>query len=362
MEANRQVDVLNRREIEAIHDDTIRITAGLDVLNLRVDAEGPEFSNITPEHRDLQSGRTISFDFTVTDNTSGLRTDADAGTNLDGDGRTAEPLTLAYGFAEDINVNWDTGNDATPAITIENRGSQNWTEVMKDKSYSVDFQRSGLSSREYEWNIDATDRAGNMSQTDSDQGTDEPDDFELTVDFNDPSAANQVYAGIGFDSRNDKRREKRDASSILIIFANEDKLNGDSIDVTDFEVVGYEVDDVIHPNRKVSKDDDGECASDTGIINPDGPGKCINTRNRVYLVLGTVTLDDDETPEVQALGRLGAGQGRTTPTMTIEADALGQDRSHARRITCRPETSRRVTGRPLGPGRDHRHDYLRRTA
>ena len=332
---------VHTREIEAVHGDSITITAGQDVLTLYVDSDGPDIENVTPDHDTLQRNSTITFGFTVTDDDSGLRTDmedpfggAPPTPDPDEDNRLREPLAEEFGYAADIDVNWNVPSDgATDVHRVENRGSQNWVEEEENQSYSVDFQMVvvGAGSRtygEYEWNIEAIDRAGNTTVTDSDVGnlddeTNEPvqDNFEIKIDAEDP-VVSAVEAGIGFDARSNKRKETNDASSIRIIFDNEKESGGianNTIDVEDFNVTGHVVSDVIHPNRSTRAD-----PCDKNIA-----GVCIDTRNRVYLVLSG-PLGNDEQPEVQVLGgavRDKAGNGnaslerraddRTVPSLTI---------------------------------------------
>ena len=88
------------------------------------------------------------------------------------------------------------------------------------------------------------------------------------------------------------------------------------------------------------------------------PRDCIDTRNRVYLVLGT-PLGDDETPKMSTLLRNGPGQGRKRRVAHRQAEA--EDRIAP---TLTVERLRRCRdGRaPAGPGRDHRQGCVRRTA
>ena len=251
--------------LEALDGDTITITAGQNVLKLTVDGAGPVITDTSPAHGRLQDSSSTTIGFIVTDSGSGLRTEAeDAGdtdNDRDGDGSSAEPLTdgtapsSSTGAAVDIDVNWaDTANH-------EARGSRNWEEVEKDKSYSLSYGLAALTSRKYSWYVEAYDRVGNYTRTDSNAGKAQDQDFELTVDNKAP-AVSKRFAGIGFDPDLDdgKGGETEDSSSILVIFGNEDALNtvdaldSSTIDADDFVVVGNEIVSVIHPNKKQSVD------------------------------------------------------------------------------------------------------------
>ncbi len=405
--------------LEAVNGDTITITAGANVLRLTVDGAAPTYSSISPTHGTLQDRSDTTIGFIVTDNGAGLRTEAeDATTDIDGDGSRAEPFTRSdlAGAAVDINLTWDDNTNH------ERRGSRNWDEITKNKSYGISYGLAALTSKTYDWYVEAYDRVGNYSRTDANGSKTGDQDFELTVD-NQAPIVHKRYAGIGFDpdANGGRGGEVKDASSILVIFVNNSNTNVDpldrsTIDVDDFNVVGSDVVSVVHPNKKlavneqkiktqtsvtVKTDDDlvgttviptavtaaeatGEffaveslddandgfepllnnytlavgdiihnwpipsaaaaddtCDSHTGYSMTDGraitptmankwnASGCIDTRNRVYLVL-SAPLDDDEEPEVQLRGgslRDVAGNGnlssetkaedRISPSLTV---------------------------------------------
>ena len=415
--------------LEALDGDTITLTAGQNILNLTVDGEGPVISDTAPAHGRLQDSSSTTIGFVVKDEGSGLRTEAEDapnnGEDTDSDGSTAEPLTLTTppGAAEDINVNWDGADNH------EARGSRNWEEVEKDREYSLSYGLAALASDKYPWYVEAYDRVGNYTRTDS-ASKPGKQNFELTVD-NQAPAVSKRFAGIGFDpDENDGQGgEVPDSSSILVVFVNEvegaavgsaDALDSSTVDADDFVVVGNDVLSIIHPNKKMSIDKqkiltqekytvkasdedlvdldlvpdavneagaignnvaiqvlqtddtlvfaadtqtavtlkagdvlhnwprpsdaakDDTCESHTGFDEDDGraiepiegnkynTSDCINTTNRVYLVLST-PIGDNEEPEVQLRGgsvRDRAGNGsrsseakvanRIAPTLTVE--------------------------------------------
>ena len=329
-------------QIEAFDGDVVTVTSGDNTAKLAVDGMGPVYSDITPEHETLQTFSTSIIGFTVTDTDSGLRTDREAGTDLDGDDWLDEPLSKDnLGNSADIDVSWLARlGDAREVDGLERRGDRNWVELEQDHSYSVSFIHGILTSGIYEWRIQAYDRAGNRTWSDS-EGAPGIQKHMLTVDALSPEVA-AVYAGIGFDSD-----EVQDSSSLLIVFENEgeegeenepsyplgkvDSLDPSSIQAADFKVTGHEVAKVIHPNREKALDD--VCESHTGlgqdpVTNPSG---CIDTRNRVYVVL-TALIADDGTPEVEIIGGTvldlagngnlsfqGAAADKIPPTLTVAA-------------------------------------------
>ena len=346
------IEDINSHEVEGGHDDTITISSGPYTVTVVVDARAPDITNISPSHNTLQSSGNAAFGFTVTDNDSGLRSDreavaaADGGStgSLTGDGdadnASDEPLARQYGYAEDIALYFPedtTRNFATDAGRIDNLGSQNWFELVRDGSYEVSVRRAGLSSGNLSWYIAARDRVGNVTQTDSDLDESGAQSFTLRIDDDNPDASDNIYAGIGFNTASDKRAETRDSSSILVLFDEANGLATDTIQADDFVVAGNTVVNVIHPNAKKSTKG-SDCKSDTGIVEPDTmASNCIDTRNRVYLQLEN-ELADDATPQVQVLGgavRDRAGNGNNaveedakdwiTPTIaaTVTGDASG---------------------------------------
>ena len=352
---------INAREVEAFTGETITITSvGLSV-RLSVDGEAPSITVASPSNGAVQSSGSVLFDFTVSDSDSGLRRDSSTGP--DTDGLADEPLSLQYGYSADIALflNEDsmeparTGADFDTApmsdTRSDSRASQAWTEVEKDHAYSTSFRRSGLaperddagkgSSKKYYWYLAARDRVGNVAETDSKPTEEESkSNYSFTVDNESPSADGQVYAGIGFDTGD--REEVNDSSAILVVFSNEGNgLDTSSIDKSDFAVEGNTVVDVIHPNKKKGKAaSGGGCDGDTGIHMPDD-NDCIDTRNRVYLVLAS-PLGDNETPEVEVRGPIRDTAGNTNDVTTDDAfDRIGPS------LTVSVSTDTEASGRPL---------------
>ena len=128
-------------QIEAFHGDVVTVTSNDKTARLTVDGNGPVFSDITPEHETLQTFSTAIVGFTVTDTDSGLRTDREAGTDLDGDDRLDEPLSQDnLGGSADVDVSWLARfGDAREIDGLERRGDRNWVELERDHSYSVSF-------------------------------------------------------------------------------------------------------------------------------------------------------------------------------------------------------------------------------
>ncbi len=316
VDTDERVDLLGgirAREIEAADGVSITIDGNVTIY---VDGRTPEISIVSPTDGDLLDSDRVDFELTVTDDGSGLRSDRErpaSGDDRDTDGVSKEPLAGQYGYGKDIGVFLADNDDKefgttvpsldtaiADALRVDNRGDDDWDEEEQDHSYSVDFRTSTLDGGDgtYEWFILATDRVGNEARYPSDT-----EKFaKVTVDENGPDVEEgHVFAGIGFDDS--KNEEVRDSSSIAIVFENESAhgLNTDTIESDAFKVEDNDVVDVIHPNNKKSLNNDKtKCTSDKGIVlvAADEVEKCIDTRNRVYLVLATA-LDDDEKPEVQ---------------------------------------------------------------
>ncbi len=342
--------------IEAEDGDVVSVSAGTIDVDVIVDGEGPTFSNVRPDDGDLTSKSSVTVAFTVTDEGSGLRTDrSDDGE--DGDGVSAEPLSAEDGSAVDIVLNWprsDSDNDTK-------RGDNDWVEEDRDNSYSVSYSRRGLESDTIEWSLKAYDRVRNMSELDRDPDKADVQYYRLTVDSDGPDATEDVYAGIGFDEdEGDEGGEVRDNKSIMLLFKDPngvDPLDGSTVEVSDFRVEGNTVVGVVHPNMKMSKDDDDECESHTGIVEDKTGDKCIDTRNRVYLMLEDA-LDDDETPEVSIVGTVEDKAGNDNVDLdeveaqdkiapTVELTITGDVETDGRPLATETITVRVSTGERL---------------
>ena len=116
------------QQIRAQSGDTLQITIEGDtnVIELVVDGDGPEISEIAPAHGTIQSSNVLNISFTARDEMSGLRHDAEEvlseGPNYPGDGdgdetvsnldkdafQSAEPISNKDGSSTDINVWYGT--------------------------------------------------------------------------------------------------------------------------------------------------------------------------------------------------------------------------------------------------------------
>lgn len=299
-------------EIQANDGDTIQVTHGDRVVELTVDGEGPTFSNITPDHGTIvDNPRRIDITFIVTDEGSGLRedsedfdqTDAEEESDIDDDGDREPLASTDYGSSADIALFWASGADTS--FTAANNDDDardrdsdiDWNEIDAGVEYEGDARIRETDSGVYGWLLWARDRAGNVGTTDRD--SDETGFQNRTVEIDDlaPQTA-EIRAGVGFDES--KNREKTDRFSVAITFTNGDsgveKLDSSSIDVEQFRVDMHDVVDFIHPNKAMNEDDQGDCVTSTDI-----EGNCVDTRNRVYLILDT-PLEGDEEPRVQVFG------------------------------------------------------------
>ena len=364
---------IRAREIEAGDGAAISIDGNVTVY---VDGRAPEISIDAPANGHLQDSDRVDFEFTVEDDGSGLRSDRERPeTGGDTDGISKEPLAAQFGYGADIGVfladtttgKFDLtdvpnlGTDLATSLRVDNRGDDDWNEEEEDHEYSVEFRTSSVDNEDgiYQWFILARDRAGNEARYPSDAKK----FASVTVDDSGPEVEDDdVFGGIGFDLDDDE--EVRDSSSIAIIFANESShgLDTDTIEIDAFTVEDNEVVDVIHPNNKLTEDDDDKCTSDTGLVGVEEAGDCIDTRNRVYLVLAT-PLEGDETPEVSiSSGQFTdmAGNGnedadeieaqdyiQPTLTVTVTGDVSTDGRSLSQEeVTIRVESGEPLRSRP----------------
>ena len=302
-------------EIPARHGDTLTVTvAGVTgVISLTVDAEGPEFSNISPENGVYRSSQTMLFRFRVADADSGLaydgeldytRGDKDARAfNTDGDNTTEEPRSLAgdtVGASRDVQVMLDTGDGHKDRSAAGSNGWRQTTGQPRGVSYDMSMAVTDVGEDTHEWYLKATDRAGNTVRTDADDSNDKDDDFKFTVDVSSPEFGD-ARTGISYDTA--KREEIVDRASILVVF--EDSRSGQdavqTVDASKFLVEGSEVVSAIHMSDK------SDCGNDNPATdNPlDIDGVCIKspdvTKARVYLQLAEA-LAPDATPKVSMFG------------------------------------------------------------
>ncbi len=287
----------------ARHGETVTISiAGAGQVSLKVDGEGPELDEITPEHESAWRSGRLDFGFEVRDDDSGLRHDGELVVSADGDDTQAngdrdqvtsgEPLTLrspgqisVNGKAADIDLKvWSSGSAASaPDITDIGR----WTLLGDRPGVAYEYAARGNNFDEgrYEMLVTAKDRAGNETVTDASFDDDGHQPYEFKIDDTEPSVV-AVLAGVGYDTREEK--EVPDRKSIMLDFLEpvQPGIDPERITVSGHRVVG-----IVHPGRL----SEGETA--TGI---DGR-EITDPRSRIYLQL-VDELASDETPDVLLFG------------------------------------------------------------
>ncbi len=328
----------------ARHGDTLTITvAGVSgSVTIVVDGEGPEFTEISPEHGAKISSQTVKFRFVVSDSDSGLahdgeldysRGDNDARAfNSDDDNFTAgEPRSVAGGAARDIEV-------MLKGVEKSADGNSGWRQRggRPGVSYFLDMAVTNVGTGSNPWYLEATDRAGNEARTDADPGKDGPQDFSLTVDVATPEFRD-ARTGISYDP--DKKREIVDRSYIAVTFKDINGLDAvmnvdaDRFRVEDAEVVGF-----IHLSD--GDDCDNDDPKDDNPLDIDEI--CIEDvpQSRVYLQLAE-PLAPDATPKVSMVGGavLDLASNSSNQDEVIAADNI------APAITVTISTE--VTGRPV---------------
>ena len=280
------------------HGDTITISiAGAGQVSLEVDGEGPDLTEIMPEHDSAWRSGRLDFSFEVRDDDSGLRHDGELVRSADGDDTqvngdrdqvtSGEPLTVRSGGSISPNgkaadISLGVGRDTD--ITDIGR----WTLLGSRPGVAYEFSARGNNFDEgrYEMRITARDRAGNESMSvGAYDDNDEPLPYEFTVDDTEPSVR-AVQAGVGYDTREEK--EVPDRRSIMLDFG---EALQSGIDHEQFTVSGHRVVGIVHPGR-LSGD---ETAMDIEGNEIDDP------RSRIYLRLAD-DLASDETPDVLLFG------------------------------------------------------------
>jgi len=296
------VDQENIASILGRHGDTITVSiAGAGQVSMEVDGEGPDLTEITPEHESAWRSGRLDFSFQVRDDDSGLRHDGELVTSVDGDDTqvngdrdqvtTGEPLTVRSSgsvpvSSEAADIDLKVGRNASNARDITDIGR--WTLLGSRAGVAYEFSARGNNFDEgkYEMEVTARDRAGNETVSvgwydDDDMG--QP--YEFTVDDTEPSVR-AVQAGVGYDTREEK--EVPDRKSIMVDFG-EPLRSG--IDHERFTVSGHRVVGIVHPGRlssdEMAKDINGEEITDS--------------RSRIYLQLAE-DLASDETPDVLLFG------------------------------------------------------------
>ena len=305
-------DNAKRGQIPARHGDVLRIEVeGLSsIVELTVDAKGPEFSEISPDDGVFRGSQSVKIKFLVTDNDSGLAYDGELDYsqgdndprpyNTDGDQHRSEPRSTATGASRDINVQFN-GDD--PEDDVSDDGSRGWKRRgnVDGVSYAMDMNvvaDPGV----YPWYLEATDRAGNTARTDANSGKSGDQDFTVTVDVASPEFKD-ARTGIAYDA--DKKTEIVDRSSIAVTFKDTD---GDfdalsDADADKFLVEGHEV------TGATILMDKSNCSTTAKPIDAkdESPkaldGTCIRQtpQSRLYLQLAEA-LAPDETPLVSMFG------------------------------------------------------------
>ena len=326
--------------------DTIEITVpGVrGRLTLTVDGDEPTLTGLTPEDGGTTNSDRVTLGFTVSDDGSGLRFDAEDGMSGDGDSSPAngdndqrynEPLTkgdppdnAGDGSTADIQVYYnadsltdasmDAGFQYTAAEEYSRYGTNGWTEVALGRTYRLAMILNSQEFGDYEWQIVAKDRVGNTVTTDGNDDDTGDQPFTFSLDDEDP-VISEVRTGVRFDSNSNPPKEKADRSWIALSIANEnvggeDRVARSSVQASDFTVSGATVVAAFVPtSKKVCKVDDSTTDADESednIYNIDGssteatmadPNCDFDPRARIYLQLSE-ELDADETPTVQTLG------------------------------------------------------------
>ena len=298
-------------QIPARHGDTLTITvSGLTgSVTLKVDADGPDFSEISPEHGAYISSQTVKFRFVVADTDSGLahdgeldytRGDRDARAfNTDDDNyTTGEPRSMSDGKSHDIRVVFGTDADGVGGKDEGAAGTSGWRQRggRPGVSYFQDMAVTNRDEATHYWYLEATDRAGNTAKT---EANDDGDPFRLVVDVSNPEFRD-ARTGISFDTS--KRREVVDRSSIAVTFEDKDSLDAlKDVDIDKFLVDGNTVTGFIQPGAK------SDCDEDTPSKErypKDIDELCFGAevpQSRIYLQL-TEELAPDARPQVSMFG------------------------------------------------------------
>ena len=303
--------------VPARHGDTLTITvAGVSgSVTLEVDAEGPDFSEVFPNDGDFLSSPTVKFRFAVTDSDSGLahdgeldysRGDTDArAINGDNDNfLSGEPRSMDGGATRDIKVLLGATQPLNNVSDDQSEaGNSSWSQRgdRPGVSYFLDMSVTGQDEIRYYWQLSATDRAGNTTETDSDSDESGAQPYQLFVDSTSPEFKD-ARTGISFDE--DKRTEIVDRSSIAVTFNDRNK-NFDAVtgvDIDKFLVEGNTVVGFVQPG---AKSDCKETTDEDDRYPKDIDGNCLGSQDvptaRVYLQLAE-PLAPDARPQVSMFG------------------------------------------------------------
>ncbi len=253
--------------ILARHDDVVTVSVqGVGTVSVRVDGEGPEVFNITPEDMGYYRSRDIEYAFTVRDDDAGLRHDGElvvtddgdyTQANVDGDHTTSgEPLSEKLGRAVDVSGNAAEIDLDVWAVDAANGREDlthtgNWTLVGSRPGVAYAFSAGARSMSEgaYFMEISASDRAGNETVTFvtfEENGQEQQQPHLFIVDDTEPEAA-QAWTGISYDLDFMKGgREVPDRSWIMVDFGEPLRRN---VAPDLIRVAGHEVVSVLHPSE-----------------------------------------------------------------------------------------------------------------
>ncbi|MCY4581515.1 MAG: hypothetical protein OXE50_01765 [Chloroflexi bacterium] len=286
----------------ARHGETVNVSVqGAGQVSLRVDGEGPDLSDIKPEHESASRTSRVDFSFEVRDDDSGLRHDGELVVSDDGDlkqingdrdhNTTGEPLTVrssgqvyVNGRTQDIAVRVGRSVSTSSGPDITDRGR--WTLVGNSPGVAYAFSAPGNNMDEgnYEMLVVARDRTGNETVSYAEIDDNDMEPYKFTLDDTEPRVV-QVWAGVGYDTREEK--EVSDRSYIMVDFGEPLRTG---IDPERFTVAGHSVVGIIHPGSG-SADDPPQ----------DINGDPIDPRSRVYLELAR-ELESNETPDLLLFG------------------------------------------------------------
>ncbi len=410
--------------IPARDGDTLVITVDgvAGSIELVVDGQGPDIDDVTPEQGGTQKSSTVNLGFTVTDDGSGIRYDAESGIsgdpdltphNGDNDNRFDEPITSVgdnhdpaaavfhwgNGSTEDIKIRFGTTDAITDADDVSQYSSNGWTQRMRGVTYDLDMQLVGKSFDKYYWQVTAKDRVGNMAVTDADEDKPSDQPYSFNVDDRSPKVRT-ARTGIGYEPG---EGEFRSRSWIALNFENvtkagefeggADRIDAGTVAPGDFTVKGHTVMNVVVPSdKKVCVGDDPrtpkdkEDESDGNIIGLDaGPGDpaededgdviagakapsmCnFEPRARVYLELAGGSSPHPTRPPPPPPGaRLPRTGGRTRLRRDAHHPAArwrapGHRRQQQRHTVRRGRAGQDRAGREHHRHQQHRHDRPRR--
>ena len=299
--------------VPARHGDTLTITvAGVSgSVTLTVDADGPEFSEISPDDGASLSANSVKFRFVVTDGDSGLAHDGELdysegdrdarAYNSDNDNfTTGEPRSMGNGAAQDIHVLLGGNENLTASDDQSREGTSGWRQRggRAGVSYFLDMTVTDRTGGVHYWQLSATDRAGNNAMTDGDADDSGDQPFTLVVDTAAPEFKD-ARTGISFDE--DKRREVVDRSSIALTFNDRDS-NYDAVmnvDIEKFLIEGNTIVGYVQPGAKSS------CKDEKDDYPKDIDGTCLGAQEvppaRIYLQLAE-ELAPDARPQVSMFG------------------------------------------------------------